>query len=235
MRAKRMMEQRQHEPWDWALRSGPMRRNQRRSLTGRGNKSQPVMARMAGQSCHSVAKLLRVRHCHCPGAAIGRKSTDRFPPEHCMTFDSHQGDHPRHRRGPDRVRAGLVDRPSAAGAALLRLRRRGLRQDLRGADPVRRHPRAAVDLFRPAVAIWRSASSPIRQARRFVIGVLIAFLPAAVVGALAHDFIKSVLFNPNGSICFTLIAGGAVLLWIDMLDLKPRYHDARSSRCRCIS
>ena len=63
-------------------------------------------------------------------------------------------------------------------------------------------------------------------ARRFVIGVLLAFLPAAVVGALAHDFIKAVLFN-EWLICFTLIAGGAVLLWIDMLDLKPRYHDAQ--------
>ena len=62
-------------------------------------------------------------------------------------------------------------------------------------------------------------------ARRFVIGVLIAFLPAAVVGALAHDFIKGVLFNV-WIVCFTLIVGGAVLLWIDQLDLKPRYHDA---------
>src|ERR1043165_9141280 len=62
--------------------------------------------------------------------------------------------------------------------------------------------------------------------RRFVIGVLLAFLPAAVVGALAHDFIKAVLFN-DWIICFTLIAGGAVLLWIDMLDLKPRYTDAQ--------
>src|SRR5262249_20354428 len=32
-------------------------------------------------------------------------------------------------------------------------------------------------------------------ARRFVIGVLIAFLPAAVIGALAYGIIKSVLFN----------------------------------------
>jgi undecaprenyl-diphosphatase len=64
------------------------------------------------------------------------------------------------------------------------------------------------------------------QARRFVIGILLSFLPAAVVGALAHDFIKSVLFN-EWLICFMLIAGGAVLLWIDMLDLKPRYHDAQ--------
>lgn len=61
--------------------------------------------------------------------------------------------------------------------------------------------------------------------RRFVIGILVAFLPAAIVGAAAHSFIKGVLFNP-WVVCFTLIAGGGVLLWVDQLDLKPRYHDA---------
>jgi len=63
------------------------------------------------------------------------------------------------------------------------------------------------------------------QSRRFVLGVLIAFLPAAVIGALAYKIIKDVLFNP-WIVCFSLIAGGAVLLWVDRLDLKPRYHDA---------
>ena len=62
-------------------------------------------------------------------------------------------------------------------------------------------------------------------ARHFVIGVLIAFLPAAVIGALAYKIIKEVLFNP-WIVCFSLIAGGAVLLWVDRLDLKPRYHEA---------
>src|SRR5882672_4067540 len=75
--------------------------------------------------------------------------------------------------------------------------------------------------------IWQIAvgmfSDP--AARRFVIGVLIAFLPAAVIGALAHDFIKSVLFNV-WIVCFALIVGGAVLLWVDQLDLKPRHHEA---------
>jgi undecaprenyl-diphosphatase len=61
--------------------------------------------------------------------------------------------------------------------------------------------------------------------RRFVLGVLIAFLPAAVIGALAYKVIKEVLFNP-WIVCFSLIAGGAVLLWVDRLDLKPRYHEA---------
>jgi undecaprenyl-diphosphatase len=78
------------------------------------------------------------------------------------------------------------------------------------------------------VRLWQLATGFFTnpEARRFVIGILLAFLPAAVVGALAHDFIKAVLFN-EWLICFTLIAGGAVLLWIDMLDLKPRYHDAQ--------
>src|SRR5205085_12430937 len=78
------------------------------------------------------------------------------------------------------------------------------------------------------VRLWKLALGFFTDpaARCFVIGILLAFLPAAVVGALAHDFIKSVLFN-EWLICFTLIAGGAVLLWIDMLDLKPRYDDAQ--------
>ena len=75
--------------------------------------------------------------------------------------------------------------------------------------------------------LWRLAIGFFTDpaARRFVIGVLIAFLPAAVIGALAHDFIKDVLFNV-WIICFTLIVGGAILLWVDQLDLKPRYDDA---------
>ena len=78
------------------------------------------------------------------------------------------------------------------------------------------------------VRLWQLAIGffPRPEDRRFVIGILLAFLPAAVVGAIAHDFIKNVLFN-EWLICFTLITGGAVLLWIDMLDLKPRYHDAQ--------
>ena len=61
--------------------------------------------------------------------------------------------------------------------------------------------------------------------RRFVIGVLVAFLPAAVIGGLLGGLIKSYLFNP-WVVCFTLIVGGAILLWIDQLDLQPREHDA---------
>jgi undecaprenyl-diphosphatase len=62
-------------------------------------------------------------------------------------------------------------------------------------------------------------------ARRFVIGVLVAVLPAAVFGALAHDVVKGALLNV-WIVCFALIVGGAVLLWVDALDLEPRHHEA---------
>jgi undecaprenyl-diphosphatase len=64
------------------------------------------------------------------------------------------------------------------------------------------------------------------SAQRFVLGVLIAFLPAAIVGALSHDFIKSVLFETPLVICLALILGGIALLWIDKLKLEVRYTDA---------
>jgi undecaprenyl-diphosphatase len=77
------------------------------------------------------------------------------------------------------------------------------------------------------VRLWKIAlgffTDP--QARRFVIGVLLAFLPAAVVGALAHGFIKDVLFNV-WIVCAMLILGGFVLLYVDRMTLHARYHDA---------
>lgn len=63
------------------------------------------------------------------------------------------------------------------------------------------------------------------EARRFVFCVLLAFLPAAVIGVFAHDFIKTVLFETPQLICIVLILGGIVLYVIDRLPLKPRYKD----------
>ena len=62
-------------------------------------------------------------------------------------------------------------------------------------------------------------------ARRFVIGVLVAFIPAVILGLLFGSFIKAVLFNP-WVVCFSLIAGGAVLLWVDQQDFNPTHHNA---------
>jgi undecaprenyl-diphosphatase len=64
-------------------------------------------------------------------------------------------------------------------------------------------------------------------ARRFVAAILIAFLPAAVIGAFAHGFIKEVLFETPMLICIMLIVGGIVLIWVDRWALEPTHHDVR--------
>ncbi|WP_108662495.1 undecaprenyl-diphosphate phosphatase [Acuticoccus kandeliae] len=64
-------------------------------------------------------------------------------------------------------------------------------------------------------------------ARRFVAGIIIAFLPAAFAGVMLHSFIKEVLFETPSLICSTLIVGGVALLWIDRhATAEPRYTDA---------
>ncbi|MGE0666777.1 MAG: undecaprenyl-diphosphate phosphatase [Sphingomonadales bacterium] len=63
-------------------------------------------------------------------------------------------------------------------------------------------------------------------ARRFIASILIAFLPAAVIGAAAHDYIKSVLFESPGLICVTLIGGGLILLVVDRVKLPVKHTDA---------
>jgi len=75
--------------------------------------------------------------------------------------------------------------------------------------------------------LWALAKAMFTQweAARFVIGVLLAFLPAAVVGALAYRLIKSYLFDVR-VVCISLVIGGLVLLWVDRMSLKARYHDA---------
>jgi undecaprenyl-diphosphatase len=63
-------------------------------------------------------------------------------------------------------------------------------------------------------------------ARRFVGAVLLAFLPAAVLGALLHDVIKTVLFETPRLIAVMLVLGGLVLLVVDRLPLRPRHEEA---------
>nr|WP_111299467.1 undecaprenyl-diphosphate phosphatase [Paracoccus saliphilus] len=63
-------------------------------------------------------------------------------------------------------------------------------------------------------------------ARRFIAAVLLAFAPAVVIGVLAHDFIKTVLFETPMLIAVMLILGGFVLLWADRRQVAPVYHRA---------
>ena len=63
------------------------------------------------------------------------------------------------------------------------------------------------------------------KTQRFVGGILLAFLPAAFIGVLAHDFIKTVLFETPALICTVLIIGGFILLWVDGRKVEPKYTD----------
>jgi len=58
------------------------------------------------------------------------------------------------------------------------------------------------------------------KTQRFVLAVLIAFLPAAVIGAAAHDIIKNVLFESPVIICLSLVIGGIVLLVVDRMNFS---------------
>jgi undecaprenyl-diphosphatase len=81
------------------------------------------------------------------------------------------------------------------------------------------------------------------RTQRFVAGILLAFLPAAVIGAIMHGMIK-LLFEVPVVICIALILGGVVLLWVDRIKFTPRYHDVMDfplktafliGLCQCVS
>ena len=76
--------------------------------------------------------------------------------------------------------------------------------------------------------LWGVFSSAPRNpaSRRFILAVLVAFLPAVVIGVLTHDFIKRVLFESPVLISVMLILGGVVLLFVDRIAPKPVIADA---------
>ncbi|MFN7754056.1 MAG: undecaprenyl-diphosphate phosphatase [Pseudomonadota bacterium] len=52
------------------------------------------------------------------------------------------------------------------------------------------------------------------RALRFCTNLLLAFLPAMLLGALLHGFIKAHLFSPVTVAC-ALVVGGVVILWVE--------------------
>jgi undecaprenyl-diphosphatase len=59
-------------------------------------------------------------------------------------------------------------------------------------------------------------------ARRFATVILLAFLPAMVLGAALHGFIKEVLFSPT-VVATALIVGGLVILAVEQLHKREIY------------
>lgn len=73
---------------------------------------------------------------------------------------------------------------------------------------------AVVWLYRAKVLdVVRNASRD-PNARQLVVNLAIAFLPAAIIGFLIHDWIKEHLFNPV-TVAWALLVGGIVILFIE--------------------
>lgn len=66
-----------------------------------------------------------------------------------------------------------------------------------------------------------------RGAQRFTLNVLLAFLPAAVVGVIAYPFIKSVLFS-TWVVAITLVLGGIAIILIERMVPQNRHAEVEA-------
>ena len=82
---------------------------------------------------------------------------------------------------------------------------------------------AIVWLYRSRLA--RALARATGESRGFAVSLLLAFLPAAIIGFLAHDFIKARLFSPE-VVAVALIVGGIAILLIERLRPAERVDDA---------
>jgi undecaprenyl-diphosphatase len=84
------------------------------------------------------------------------------------------------------------------------------------------------------VAYWKKFWSVLiglprdRAAQRFAAAVIVAFLPAAIIGAALIKTINNVLLNPQTAlpvIAVTMTLGGVLILVLERIAPKPRYLD----------
>lgn len=69
---------------------------------------------------------------------------------------------------------------------------------------------------------WRTT-----ETQTFTANILVAFLPAAVIGFLTHGWIKEHLFSTS-TVAWAMLLGGVVILVIERFKPAPRFHDAFS-------
>ncbi len=62
-----------------------------------------------------------------------------------------------------------------------------------------------------------------RSAQKFTLNLIVAFIPAAVIGLLTHTLIKEHLFNPI-FVAIALIVGGFIILLVERFAPEPRIH-----------
>ena len=63
--------------------------------------------------------------------------------------------------------------------------------------------------------------------RHFLFSIILAFLPAAVLGVMFHGYIKSVLFDPV-VVASALVIGGFIILLVERYKPEAAYHDSEA-------
>jgi undecaprenyl-diphosphatase len=64
-----------------------------------------------------------------------------------------------------------------------------------------------------------------RSVQRFWLNIILAFIPAAVIGLLLGDYIERVLFSPQ-IVALSLIVGGVILWIIESIPKRPVTYEA---------
>ena len=90
------------------------------------------------------------------------------------------------------------------------------------------------------IVYWEKISSTVvalptqRLARRFALNVLIAFVPAVILGLLFGKAIKAHLFTPT-VVASTFIIGGFIILWVEGWGRKPLHEGHPDDHARIIN
>jgi undecaprenyl-diphosphatase len=81
---------------------------------------------------------------------------------------------------------------------------------------------AIVWLYRRKVMDVLTGLPTRRESRRFAMVLLVAVLPALIAGAIASDFVESVLHKSLTVMALAFIAGGIVMLAVERTAARPR-------------
>ena len=90
------------------------------------------------------------------------------------------------------------------------------------------------------IVYWEKIKSTVialptqRLARRFALNVLIAFLPAVLLGLLFGNAIKAHLFTPT-VVASTFIIGGFIILWVEGWGRKPLHDGHPDDHARIVN
>jgi undecaprenyl-diphosphatase len=90
---------------------------------------------------------------------------------------------------------------------------------------------AIVWIYRARLAHTVTHARRDQASRRFFVNLLIAFLPAAIIGFLTHEWIKSRLFDPT-VVAVALVVGGILILLIERWSPAPSVHDVKDVAAR---